>query len=193
MGTLTLVTGGARSGKSRFAESLARASGEPVAYLATMEPRDEETASRIALHQSRRPGSWRTVEAPRDLPAALVSIDPGTFVLLDCIGLWVTNELLAAVPDTERASWASFEQAIDRCVGLARDLIAVAQRRPGTVVAVTNEVGSGIVPLGALSRAYQDALGLVNQELARSADEVQLLVSGIPLRMKPLVVGQGAS
>ncbi len=185
MGRLILVTGGARSGKSRFAEALAAESGDPVVFLATMEAGDEETAARIADHRSRRPARWLTVEAPRGLPARLAGIEPAAFVLLDCIGLWITNELLSAVPDPENAPWSDFERGIGRCVSLARDLVAAEQGRRGTLVAVTNEVGSGIVPLGALSRAYQDALGLVNQDLARGADEVHLLVSGIPLRIKP--------
>jgi len=189
MARLILVTGGARSGKSRFAETLARNSGDPVVFLATMEPRDEETAARIAVHHSRRPENWRTVEAARDLPACLARIEPGALVLLDCIGLWVTNELLAAVPNPESARWSAFERGIETCLSLGRDLIAAGRQRAGTLVAVTNEVGSGIVPLGALSRAYRDALGLVNQELARSADEVHLLVSGLPLRIKPMVEG----
>lgn len=189
MGRLILVTGGARSGKSRFAETLARKSGDPVVFLATMEPRDEETAARIAVHQARRPETWRTVEATRDLPEHLTQIETAAFVLLDCIGLWVTNELLAAVPNPEGARWSAFERGIEKCIALGRDLIAASRERSGILLAVTNEVGSGIVPLGALSRAYQDALGLVNQELARSADEVHLLVSGLPLRIKPMVEG----
>lgn len=191
MGRLILVTGGARSGKSRFAETLARESGDLVVFLATMEPRDEETAARIVDHQSRRPASWTTLETPLELPSCLARIAPAAIVLLDCIGLWVTNELLAAVPNTETARWSEFERSIGMCVELVRDLVTTQQRRVGPLVAVTNEVGSGIVPLGALSRAYQDALGLVNQELARAADEVHLLVSGIPLRIKPMVVSQG--
>jgi adenosylcobinamide kinase / adenosylcobinamide-phosphate guanylyltransferase len=189
MGRLILVTGGARSGKSRFAETLARKSGDPVVFLATMEPCDEETAARIAVHQARRPETWRTVEATRDLPEHLTQIETAAFVLLDCIGLWVTNELLAAVPNPEGARWSAFERGIEKCIALGRDLIAASRERSGILLAVTNEVGSGIVPLGALSRAYQDALGLVNQELARSADEVHLLVSGLPLRIKPMVEG----
>lgn len=191
MGRLILVTGGARSGKSRFAETLARESGDLVVFLATMEPRDEETAARIVDHQSRRPASWTTLETPLELPSCLARIEPAAIVLLDCIGLWVTNELLAAVPNAETARWSEFERSIGMCVELVRDLVTTQQRRVGPLVAVTNEVGSGIVPLGALSRAYQDALGLVNQELARAADEVHLLVSGIPLRIKPMVVSQG--
>jgi adenosylcobinamide kinase/adenosylcobinamide-phosphate guanylyltransferase len=184
VGRLVLVTGGARSGKSRFAEEVALASGEPVVYLATMEAGDDELRARVAEHQRRRPDHWQTVEAPLGLAGAVRAINPGATVLVDCLGLWVTNELLALVPDPDTPG-ADFAPAVGSVVQAARETLELQGRRGGTMVAVTNEVGSGIVPMGALSRAFRDALGLVNQEFARAADEVHLLVSGIPVRIKP--------
>lgn len=184
MGRLVLVTGGARSGKSRFAEELALASGEPVVYLATMEPGDAELRVRVAEHQRRRPDHWQTVEAPIGLAGAVAGIDPAAMVLVDCLGLWVTNELLVAVPDPD-APGSAFEAVVAKVMAGARETVELQKGRRGLMVAVTNEVGSGIVPMGTLSRAFRDCLGMVNQEFARAADEVHLLVSGIPARIKP--------
>lgn len=184
MGRLVLVTGGARSGKSRFAEGLAVASGGPVVYLATMEAGDDELRARIAEHRRGRPNHWQTVEEPLGLAGAVAGIDQAATLLVDCLGLWVTNELLAAVPDGD-APGLAFEAAVARVTDAARATLELQARRGGMLVAVTNEVGSGIVPMGALSRTFRDCLGLVNQEFARAADEVHLLVSGIPVRIKP--------
>lgn len=185
---VTFVTGGARSGKSAFAERIAAESGLPVTYLATMEPGDDELAARVARHRARRPASWRTVEVPLKLTDAIREAPPGELLLVDCLSLWVANVVFAAVPDPE-ADAAAFESATDRCVALAREAAQALGARPGPSVVVTNEVGSGIVPAGALSRYYRDALGLVNQRFAAAADEAFVLISGMPLRLKP---GAGA-
>ncbi|MFN8507361.1 MAG: bifunctional adenosylcobinamide kinase/adenosylcobinamide-phosphate guanylyltransferase [Dehalococcoidia bacterium] len=182
--TVTFVTGGARSGKSAFAERVAAESGLPVVYIATMQPGDDELVARVARHRARRPAHWRTVEAPLELAAAIRDAPPGELLLVDCLSLWVANVIFAAVPDPE-ADAATFEAAIDRCLELGREAAEALGARPGPAVIVTNEAGSGIVPAGALSRYYRDALGLVNQQFAAAADEAFVLISGMPLRLKP--------
>ncbi|MCZ2110039.1 MAG: bifunctional adenosylcobinamide kinase/adenosylcobinamide-phosphate guanylyltransferase [Dehalococcoidia bacterium] len=183
MGSIHLVTGGARNGKSRHAEALAAASGAPVVYIATMEPGDEELRARIARHRERRPADWATIEAPRDLTWALAAAPTGAAVLLDCLSLWVSNQLFA---DGDPAAWgtARWERFVDGCVADAETLITAQAGRDGPLIAVTNEVGLGIVPVDALSRYYRDALGLVNQAFARAASEATFMVSGLPLRLK---------
>jgi adenosylcobinamide kinase/adenosylcobinamide-phosphate guanylyltransferase len=184
MGALTYVTGGARSGKSRFAEGVALREGRPVTYMATMAAGDDELRARIAVHQARRPGGWRTVEEPLNLVDALEAVPPSDLVLLDCVSLWVSNHLFAHVSDPDALTPGEYEALVDRCLRDAREWLETARRRPGPLVAVSNEVGSGIVPVGALSRCYRDALGLVNQAIAAEADSVYLLVSGIPVTLK---------
>jgi len=183
VGDIHLVTGGARSGKSRYAEMLAADSAREVVYIATMEPGDDELRARIARHRARRPSHWKTVEAALDVPGALASISGSATVLLDCLSLWVSNQLFA---DSDPASWdtARFEQFIDRCVANAERLIAAQRGRAGPLIVVTNEVGFGIVPTDALSRYYRDALGLVNQALASAATHATLMVSGLSVRLR---------
>jgi adenosylcobinamide kinase/adenosylcobinamide-phosphate guanylyltransferase len=168
MAQLTLVLGGARSGKSRYAESLIAALRPPWIYVATAEAGDAEMAERIALHRSRRGGDWQTIEAPRDLPAALATAAAGTPVLVDCLTLWLSNRMLAGA-DME-AEVALLEAALD------------ARRSP--VVLVSNEVGFGIVPDNVLARRFRDLQGLINQRLAARADRVVLVVAGLPVMVK---------
>jgi adenosylcobinamide kinase/adenosylcobinamide-phosphate guanylyltransferase len=184
-GRLVLVTGGARSGKSRFAEGLAQAGRQPVVYLATAEAGDDEMRLRIREHQQRRAPEWRTVEAPRQVGQALARLAdaPGT-VLLDDLGLLVTNRLLdlcdrdGPTPATLSALDAVLASEIDQ-------LQAARSAREWDLVVVTNEVGLGIVPATPLGRVFRDALGRANQTLAAHADAVYLLVAGLPLRIKP--------
>lgn len=145
--TVTFVTGGARSGKSAFAERIAAESGLPVTYLATMEPGDDELVARVARHRARRPAHWRTVEAPLALAAAIRGAPQGDLLLVDCLSLWVANVIFAAVPNPE-ADAATFEGAIDGCLALAREAVEALGARTGPAVVVTNEAGSGIVPAG---------------------------------------------
>jgi adenosylcobinamide kinase/adenosylcobinamide-phosphate guanylyltransferase len=184
-GRLVLVTGGARSGKSGFAEDLARAGRQPVLYLATAEAGDDEMRARIREHQQRRPAEWQTVEAQRHVWRALVGLPelPGS-VLLDDLGLLVTNRLLdlcgAAEPTRETGA------ALDLLLVAEIDGLRAAQAAGGwDLIVVTNEVGLGIVPATPLGRVFRDALGRANQALAAAADEVVLLVAGIPVRIKP--------
>ena len=165
---LTLVLGGARSGKSRHAETLVTALAQPWLYIATGEPRDNEMAARIAEHRARRGDEWQTVEAPHDLAAALAAVPAGAAVLVDCLTLWLTNVMLAGA-DVD-AEISRFERALEE--------------RTGPVILVTNEVGLGIVPENALARRFRDAAGRLNQRLARLADRVILLVAGIPMKVK---------
>ena len=166
--SLTLVLGGARSGKSRHAEALVAALPRPWFYLATGEPRDNEMAARIAEHRARRVADWQTIEAPRDLAGALAAVPAGAAVLVDCLTLWLTNVMLAGI-DIE-AEIIRLEQAL---VG-----------RTGPVILVANEVGLGIVPENALARRFRDVAGRLNQRLASLADRVVLLVAGIPVQVK---------
>jgi len=165
---LTLVLGGARSGKSRHAEALVSATKPPWIYLATGEPGDEEMAARIAEHRARRGPPWQTVEAPRDLAGALTTAPPKATVLVDCLTLWLSNVMLAG--DDIDADTARLDAAL--------------ARRVGPTVLVANEVGLGIVPENALARRFRDAQGRLNQCMAAKADHVVLLVAGIPMKVK---------
>jgi adenosylcobinamide kinase / adenosylcobinamide-phosphate guanylyltransferase len=165
---LTLVLGGARSGKSRYAESLVTAHPPPWLYVATAEARDDEMAARIAAHRARRGSDWRTIEAPRDLVGVLADIPSGAAVLVDCLTLWLSNLMLAnADIDAETAR-----------------LDGVLARVDVPVVLVSNEVGAGIVPDNALARRFRDAQGRLNQRIAARADRVVLMVAGLPLVVK---------
>jgi len=166
--SLTLVLGGARSGKSRYAEALIEAHPPPWIYVATAQPLDDEMAARIADHRSRRDGRWRTVDAPDNLAGALAAVPAGAAVLVDCLTLWLSNRMLAEV-DVD-AEVAVFEQALDR--------------RVGPMVLVSNEVGFGIVPDNALARRFRDLQGRLNQRVAARADRVVLVVAGQPLTVK---------
>jgi adenosylcobinamide kinase/adenosylcobinamide-phosphate guanylyltransferase len=173
---LTLLLGGARSGKSALAVRLAAGFDGPVAVVVTGEARDAEMAERIRRHRAGRPGHWRTVEAPRELEAALVAVPEAAFVVVDCLTLWVSNLLEQGLAD-------------DRVEELARAAAAVAAARAAPTVAVSNEVGSGIVPATPLARRYRDLLGQVNAVWAGAADQALLLVAGraVPL-LDPLTV-----
>jgi adenosylcobinamide kinase/adenosylcobinamide-phosphate guanylyltransferase len=165
---LTLVLGGARSGKSRYAESLMAAMPPPWIYLATAEARDAEMAERIAAHQTRRGTGWRTIEEPHDV-ASVLAADKGA-ILVDCMTLWLSNRMLAGA-DMD-AEFAALEAALDGHV------------RPA--VLVSNEVGFGIVPDNELARRFRDLQGRLNQRLAAQADRVVLVVAGLPMVVKDL-------
>lgn len=167
---LTFVTGGARSGKSGQALRLAAAAGARVAMIATAEARDAEMLERIAAHRRERPAEWRTVEEPLDLAGALRGLANDEFAIVDCLSLWVSN-LLA---DSDAA-------AIET---LAAEAAALAAGHAGGCVAVTNEVGMGIVPVNELARSYRDVLGRVNAIWAAAADEALFTVAGRVLRLE---------
>jgi len=172
MAKVVFITGGARSGKSRLAESLAEGFGTPLCYIATGEARDEEMAVRIAAHRARRGNGWQTVEEPIRLMEALKAAE-GRFqaVLVDCVTLWLTNLLL------------SHEDA-DRALAEVQALAALLPELTIPIVLVSNEVGMGIVPDNSLARSFRDLAGTANQTLAAAADEVYVTFSGIPLKLK---------
>lgn len=164
---LTLVLGGARSGKSRHAEALVTATPPPWTYIATAQAFDEEMVDRIAQHRAARRPGWQTVEAPLDLAAAVDAAGQAP-VLVDCLTLWLTNLMLGE--HDIAAATAALDAALDR--------------RQAPVVLVANEVGLGIVPDNALARAFRDAAGRLNQHLAARADRVLFLVAGLPVTVK---------
>lgn len=165
---LTLVVGGARSGKSAFAERLVTGSGRPRRYIATAEAWDDEMRARIAQHRRDRTGSWTTVEAPLDLVAALAPAPPEEAILIDCATLWLTNHLLA---EHDLAAEA------DR-------LVAALQACAAPIVIVSNETGWGIVPDNALARRFRDEQGRLNQRLAQEAGLVVTVIAGLPMVLK---------
>jgi adenosylcobinamide kinase/adenosylcobinamide-phosphate guanylyltransferase len=172
MANVTFITGGARSGKSRLAEQLARGYGAPLGYLATAAAGDAEMAARIARHQARRGREWQTLEEPCDLLGVLRGHD-GWFraVLVDCITLWLTNLLLR------------YEDA-GRALAEVRELAAAFKGLATPLILVSNEVGMGIVPDNGLARSFRDLAGEANELLAAAADEVYVTFSGLPLKLK---------
>ncbi len=178
-GRLTLVLGGARSGKSTWAQQWALAQGGPVLFVATAQAFDDEMRSRISRHQAERPPAWRTLEQPLNVGAALeVSPPLEVAVVVDCLTLLVSNILLALPED---ASQADVNAA---ALAEAKALLAAQRNSPAAWLIVSNEVGMGIVPPTRLGRFYRDALGFANQHIARAADEVVLLVAGLPWWLK---------
>jgi adenosyl cobinamide kinase/adenosyl cobinamide phosphate guanylyltransferase len=164
---LVVLLGGARCGKSRLAVELATAAGTPVTFLATGEARDDEMEARIEAHRAERPSHWDVVEEPVALAHAIGSAPPGHALVVDCLSLWVAN-VFESRPVEELSAAAA----------------RVAAARPGLTIAVTNEVGLGIVPDNALARAYRDALGRVNAQWAAAAGEAHLVVAGRTLALR---------
>lgn len=166
-GSVILVTGGARSGKSAIAEGRTLSFGGPAVYIATAQAFDAEMQDRIAIHRARRGVEWRTHAEPLDLCGALMLTD-GVPRLVDCLTLWLSNLILAG------RDWRPEAARLVETLG--------AQAAP--VVLVTNEVGAGIVPENRLSRIFRDAAGTLNQQVAQVADEVILAVCGLPMKVK---------
>jgi adenosylcobinamide kinase/adenosylcobinamide-phosphate guanylyltransferase len=164
--SLTLLLGGARSGKSTLALRRAAASGRAVVFVATAEAGDAEMAERIARHREERDPAWETVEAPLDLAGALARPAGDACVVVDCLTLWVANRL---------------EEGEAEVVRLAGEAAAVAAAREGPTIAVSNEVGMGVVPATPVGRRYRDVLGRVNAIWADAAGEAALVVAGRPL------------
>ncbi len=168
---IDLILGGARSGKSRLAECLARDSGLTVTYVATSEPLDGEMAERVAQHRARRPSSWTLVEEPLQLARVLREhAGAGRCVLVDCLTLWLTNLLLA-----EDATRLAAERDA---------VLAVLEDAPGRIILVSNETGLGVVPLGELTRRYVDEAGWLHQTVAERAERVVFTVAGLPMMLK---------
>jgi adenosylcobinamide kinase/adenosylcobinamide-phosphate guanylyltransferase len=164
-----LVLGGARSGKSHYAEEIAQKSNFRKVYVATAQAFDEEMEDRIAGHRARRDGSWTVLEAPLDVAAALrQGAGTDTALVVDCLTLWLTNRMLGQ---------GDHDQACDELTELVPDL-------PGLTIFVSNEVGSGIVPDNELGRRFRDAQGRLNQMMAAACDTVVLCVAGLPMILK---------
>ncbi len=165
---LTLIVGGARSGKSAHGERLIEALEPPWAYIATAQPFDDEMKQRIAAHSQRRDDRWQTIEAPLELASVITALPGGQPVLIDCLTLWLTNHLMAK-NDLDQA-----------CHELTNALSA----RDGPIIVVTNEVGQGIVPMDSMSREFRDAAGRLNQTIAAISGSVVMMVAGIAMKVK---------
>jgi adenosylcobinamide kinase/adenosylcobinamide-phosphate guanylyltransferase len=165
---LTLVLGGARSGKSRYAEQMVMASAPPWIYIATAEPFDDEMRARIGEHKSRRSDEWQTIDAPTDLAGAIEDAPQDCTVLVDCLTLWLNNLMFRKID-------------IETAIG---NLEAALAERGAPTVLVSNEVGFGIVPDNAEARRFRDLQGRLNQRIAAMAGRVVLMVAGIPMLVK---------
>ncbi len=171
---LTLILGGARSGKSSFAEALAqKRGGASVLFVATAQARDAEMRARIDQHRTKRSPAWRTLESTRDLARALQAEPSAHVTVIDCATLWTSNVLLA----DENAATETMMREIE-------ELLAWYRASASELIVVSNEVGMGIVPDNALGRTYRDLLGAVNRKFAEVADEVFWLVAGLPVEIK---------
>ncbi|WP_342564721.1 bifunctional adenosylcobinamide kinase/adenosylcobinamide-phosphate guanylyltransferase [Paenibacillus sp. FSL R7-0345] len=173
-----LVTGGARSGKSGFAERLTLSLAGQAVYVATGQAFDDEMKARIDLHRRQREesgGQWETVEEPLDLPGLLQQLSGGGAVLVDCLTLWLSNVLLAVESGPDR------QERVEEEIARLEEAAAAFQ---GTLVLVTNEVGDGIVPEYALGRLYRDLAGRMNARLAAGCQQVFLVTAGIPIELK---------
>lgn len=180
--TRTLIFGGARSGKSAYAEQLALASGKPVIYLATAQAGDAEMQARIAHHQTRRPANWRTLECTIELAQAILQASAlDNLILIDCLTLWLSNLLFSehihypeigriTPPENFSIQRAAFLQALESI--------------PGELIMVSNEVGMGIIPQGAISRWFVDEAGRLNQAVAAQCEQVSWVAAGLPLHFK---------
>lgn len=177
---LTLLLGGAKSGKSALAIKFAKGRSGPsqVAFVATAEQRDPEMTAKAEAHRSARPTGWRTVEEPLALAEALASVAPGETAVVDCLTLWVSNVMEAGWDDGSVLRYAS--TTAQHAAGM-----------PGLVVAVSNEVGSGIVPADALTRRYRDLLGKVNTVFSEHAQDAFLVVAGRLLALQRPPLGTG--
>jgi adenosylcobinamide kinase/adenosylcobinamide-phosphate guanylyltransferase len=179
MHKLTLILGGARSGKSDHAQRLAEEQHRPVLFIATAEPLDDEMRSRIAAHKQRRPEAWETLELPTGVGRHLL-MHPrrAEVVILDCLTLLVSNRLLQATPDPDRFDTVDVQERVQTEV---QDLLQAIDVIPAHWLVVSNEVGQGIVPAYPAGRQFRDLLGWSNIQLARRADEVFWMLAGIPV------------
>lgn len=193
MSNFVLITGGARSGKSSFAELLASHPGKPVIYLATAQVLDDEMALRVKKHRDQRPDNWQLIEEPLNIPAALQEVtDENAVILLDCVTIWLSNLLLESLSspsssDSSQEATAPLyltPKAEDTILSQVQKVATLAREITPQVIMVTNEVGQGIVPDNPLARSYRDLAGRANQLLARHADKVYWVVAGYPIEVK---------
>lgn len=184
MGKITLVIGGARSGKSTFAEKMCE-NANSVTYVATAQACDKEMEERIARHRKRRPASWRTLESPINLWENIKTISGDTeFILIDCVAVWCANRLLTLGEEITEEWWERFDSLEAALFDEIRSSLDYVRDMSYCMVIVTNEVGFGVVPPTPLGRAYRDLLGRINQLLAKESHRVYLLVAGVPLKIK---------
>ena len=186
MSEIILVTGGARSGKSSFAEETAAACADDVLYIATAEPFDDEMAERIRKHRAARPKDWKTLERFSDFRDIQHMGDflSARAVLLDCLGLMLNNWMYYAKINFENSDFNLFNAFEKDFLDEIENLLNICREKDKTLIIVTNEIGMGLVPVDAVSRLYRDILGRANKLAATRADRVYLLVSGIPVKIK---------
>jgi len=178
-GKLIFITGGARSGKSDFAEKMANSLGKSVAYLATGQPLDDEMKIRIKKHKDRRRNNWKTFEEPIKIKELINRLGlEKEVILIDCLTLLTSNLLLRKENKVEDSKWQ------EEILSEIKKLAEISYKVPAQVIIVSNEVGMGVVPDNTLGRVYRDILGRANSIIAKKADEVFMMVSGIPLKIK---------
>lgn len=184
---ITLIIGGARSGKSTLAEKIAnKRGGKEVIYLATAEVRDDEMKERVAKHRLQRPTTWKTIEEPYRVSKRLEVIDKGKVLLLDCLTVLITNLLLqGSEAGTEEIDFTPSGQE-EELMEEIKAIVKVSQEKELDLIIVTNEVGQGLVPPYKLGRLYRDVVGRANQYLASIADKVYLCVAGLPIEIKEI-------
>ncbi|MBI4300339.1 MAG: bifunctional adenosylcobinamide kinase/adenosylcobinamide-phosphate guanylyltransferase [Chloroflexi bacterium] len=182
-----LVIGGARSGKSRYAEELACRRPGPVLYVATATASDDEMARRIREHRAYRSSEWRTIEAPTAVANAIEgALGDSRLILLDCLGVLVNNLIIAVAGTDPDAPAHVEEEPMEAQIRAEVDsLISCVNRTDASFIIVSNEVGAGLVPPYQLGRLFRDLMGFANQALAQHADQVYYMVAGLPLRLKP--------
>lgn len=175
LNTTHLILGGARSGKSAFAEKLAQTSGLNVSYLATAQVYDDEFKARVAHHKNRRPSNWQLVESPHYLANTLSNLaEPNTCVIVDCLTLWLAQWICQDCNPPQDSNWEKEREAF----------LKLLPNLSGKIILVSNEVGMGIVPLGAINRQFQDEQGRLNQAVASIANQVTFVAAGLPLTLK---------
>lgn len=173
--SLSLILGGARSGKSVHAEKLAAATRLPVTYIATAQVYDPEFGARVEHHKSRRPNHWQTVETPHQLAETLRRESaPDRCLIVDCLTLWLAQCICPECAPPEGVDWASERKL----------LLEILPKLEGQIIMVSNEVGMGIVPLGEINRQFQDEAGRLNQAVAAISDQVIFIAAGLPLKLK---------
>ena len=179
-----LIIGGARGGKSRFAQELAQKSGEPVLFVATAEAGDEEMQHRIEEHQRSRPAAWSTLEVTTHIGNQIAqNIGGAKVVIIDCITLLVNNIFSQHNYQNDEQIDASLVEK--EVTGEINELVECINRVDASFILVTNEVGTGLVPVSRVGRLYRDLLGKANQILAEHADDIYLMVAGLPIQIKP--------
>jgi len=181
MGKLTLILGGARSGKSSYAQSLAEESGKSVTFIATAQALDDEMSARIQKHRAERSASWETLEVPFNIVSCVQQIR-SNIVILDCVTLLISNLLMQFV-ENDLVEEAPFMMAVQKEINELISMLRAREQEQDWLI-ISNEVGLGLVPPYQMGRVYRDAIGWANQRLAREADKVIFMVAGIPTTIK---------